>query len=60
MQLVKTAEKKLFSLKGKLNERYDTMDANNFLQKIIGEPRQLKMEGIDSESEVIVAITTGA
>jgi len=53
MQLVGAAKKKLFALKEKLSERYNSMDVNNFLQEIIKEPRQLKIAGFDEKLETI-------
>ncbi|GHU61452.1 hypothetical protein AGMMS49983_01190 [Clostridia bacterium] len=43
MELARTAEKRLLNLKDKLSERYNQMGVDDYLQKILNEPKQLKM-----------------
>ena len=44
MQLVKTAEKRMFRLKEELIHRYNEMNVNDYLEKILKEPRQMQLE----------------
>lgn len=43
-QLVQTASKRLFNLKNKLTERYQEMNAKDYIAEILNEPKQTKME----------------
>lgn len=42
-QLVKTAEKRLFNLKAKLEEHYSQFDSANYVKAILDEPEQMKI-----------------
>lgn len=42
-QLVQTASKRLFNLKSKLTERYQEMDAKNYITEILNEPKQTEI-----------------
>lgn len=43
-QLVQTASKRLFNLRNKLSERYQEMNANDYISEILNEPRQTEIE----------------
>jgi len=49
-QLVRTAEKRLFNLRGKLRERYDDTPGEELLQKILAEPEQIEIADIISKA----------
>ncbi len=42
-QLVRTAEKRLFSLKEKLEEHYNQFNSDDYIQEILNEPEQQKL-----------------
>lgn len=43
-ELVRTAERRLLNLKEKLVHRYNEMNIDDYLQKILNEPKQMKLE----------------
>lgn len=43
-QLVRTAEKRLFSLKEKLEEHYNRYNSEDYVKEILNEPEQLKIQ----------------
>ena len=43
-QLVRTAEKRLFSLKEKLEEHYNSYNSEDYVKEILNEPEQLKIQ----------------
>ena len=43
-QLVRTAEKRLFSLKGKIEEHYNRYNREDYIKQILSEPEQLKLQ----------------
>ena len=43
-QLVRTAEQRLFRLRDRLKERYESLSGPEALSKILGEPKQLRLE----------------
>lgn len=45
-QLVRTAEKRLFNLKAKLEEHYNQFNSDDYVNKILNEPEQLKLKGL--------------
>lgn len=45
-QLVRTAEKRLFNLKAKLEEHYNQFNSEDYVNTILNEPEQLKMKGL--------------
>ena len=45
-QLVRTAEKRLFNLKTKLEERYNQFNCDDYVNAILNEPDQLKLMDI--------------
>lgn len=45
-QLVRTAEKRLFNLKTKLEEHYNQFNGDDYVNAILNEPEQLKLKNI--------------
>ena len=45
-QLVRTAEKRLFNLKAKLEEHYNQFNSEDYVNAILNEPEQLTMKNI--------------
>lgn len=43
-QLVSTANRRMFSLRNHLKERYDNMETDNIIDKVLKEPRQSKLD----------------
>ena len=44
-ELVSTAHKRMFSLRDYLKEKYDNMETENIVSKVLKEPRQSKITG---------------
>ena len=45
-QLVRTAEKRLFNLKAKLEEHYNQFNSEDYVNTILNEPEQLKLSNL--------------
>lgn len=45
-QLVRTAEKRLFNLRAKLEKHYNQFNSDDYINKILNEPEQMKLKGL--------------
>ena len=45
-QLVRTAEKRFFNLKSKLEEHYSQFNGDDYVKAILNEPEQLRLPGV--------------